>query len=222
MSEDGSHRLQLATEGGPSWPVATADGRSAIYQREGSGLSMVGLDGQGAHPLAGTEAGERPEVTPDGKWIIYSSWASGIPKLWKAPVAGGTPVLMLDSYAGRAAVSPDGTKIAFFYRERRDSPFVLAVMPIDGTRPTQTFEVAPSVAYTAVRWTADGKGLLHDAGLNDRANIWLQPLAGGPARPVTHFADQVVFAFDRSADGKSLFIARGVLSRDALLLRHFQ
>ena len=86
---------------------------------------------------------------------------------------------------------------------------------------TKQFDVVPSGTYAAVRWTADGKGLLHNSAQRDRANIWLQPLDGGPPTRVTRFGDQIVMAFDRSADGTKLYIARGALSRDAVLIKNF-
>ena len=118
-------------------------------------------------------------------------------------------------------MSPDGKQIAMYFRERGGVTY-LAVMPIDGGRPTRKFEVAPAIAYAAVRWTADGKALLHNSAIGDRANIWLQPLEGGAPRKVTRFSDQAIFAFDRSADGKTLIIARGTLTRDAVLIRNFR
>ena len=47
-------------------------------------------------------------------------------------------------------------------------------------------------------------------------------LEGGPPRKVTDFVDQNILFFDRSVDGKSLIIARGVLSRDAVMIRNFR
>ena len=82
--------------------------------------------------------------------------------------------------------------------------------------------MAASGAYATVHWTIDGKALLHNSQPGDRSNIWLQPLSGGPARQLTRFADQLVFGFARSLDGKQLIIARGTLSRDAMLIRNFK
>ena len=112
--------------------------------------------------------------------------------------------------------------MAFYYQEDEKSPFGLAVMPLNGDRPTHTFKVSPSVAYATVHWTIDGKALLHNSHSGDRSNIWLQPLSGGPPRQVTRFADQIVFGFARSLDGKQLIIARGTLSRDAMIIRNFK
>jgi Tol biopolymer transport system component len=94
-------------------------------------------------------------------------------------------------------------------------------MPIDGRQPAQTFPVLPSTYWATVRWTRDGKALLHNSAIGDRTNVWLQPLAGGEPQRITSFADQSILGFDVSADGKSLVIARGQLSRDAVMIRGF-
>ena len=222
MDEDGSHRVQLTTQGVTAWPTLASDRRSMVFTREGSGLWQVGLDGQGLREIPGTTGGLHPVATPDGTWVLFSSPTTGVEKLWKVSTTGGAPVQMVDTQSTRASISPDGKSVAFYYREGADSLIVLAVMPIDGTRPTVTFRVAPSVSYSTVRWTLDGKALLHNSGPNDRANIWLQPLSGGPPRQLTHFVDQNVVGFDRSVDGKSLIIARGILTRDAVIIRNFR
>jgi hypothetical protein len=73
-----------------------------------------------------------------------------------------------------------------------------------------------------VQWTSDSKALLHNSGINDRVNIWLHPLDGSPPRKVTRFDDQYVLRFDAGDDGKTLAITRGVLSRDAVVIRNFR
>jgi Tol biopolymer transport system component len=221
--------MQLTTEGVAAWPAAAPDGRSIVYSREGSGLWRVGVDGQNARPIEGTTSGNYPTITPDNRTILFTGGLSGADgaiggsALLSVPAAGGTPRSIFDAgtTGSRAAVSPDGKQIALYYHERGGATY-LVVMPIDGTRPTKQFDVAPSIAYSAVRWTADGKALLHNSAVDDRANIWLQPLEGGAPRKVTHFSDQAIFAFDRSADGKTLIIARGTLTRDAVLIRNFR
>ncbi|HEY3884764.1 MAG TPA: hypothetical protein VGL62_06140, partial [Vicinamibacterales bacterium] len=226
MNADGSQRVQITTDGVSSWPAITPDGRSIIYSREGSGLWRVGIDGQRAGPIPGGAGGSFPQVTPDGRSIIFTGGAAGgdlDESLLSLPLDGGMPTSLLPPDVGgaRAAVSPDGTQLAFYYHERGGSMF-LAVMPIGGSQPTRKFEVAPSVAFAQVRWTPDGKALLHNSALADRANVWLQPLDGGPPRKVTRFSDQVIFAFEPTADGKNLIVARGTLSRDAVLIRNFR
>jgi hypothetical protein len=64
--------------------------------------------------------------------------------------------------------------------------------------------------------------LLHNSGPIDFSNVWLLPLDGSAARPVTRFIDQGIFGFDLTPDEKRLILARGTLTRDAILLRNFR
>ena len=80
----------------------------------------------------------------------------------------------------------------------------------------------PPTTRSVVRWMPDGTALLHNAGPNDRANVWRIPLDGRPGRPLTHFTDQSIFDFNVSPDGRRLILSRGSLRRDAVLIRHFR
>ncbi len=128
---------------------------------------------------------------------------------------------MLDYFSTRPSVSPDGTQVAFYFRKDNTSAVQLGIMPIDGKVPARQFDVAPSGGYLMVRWTADGKALLHNSAGGDRANIWLQLIDGGKPRMITRFSEQSIMAFDRSTDGKQVLIARGTITRDAFLLKGF-
>ena len=75
---------------------------------------------------------------------------------------------------------------------------------------------------------ADSRIVLRDEGVymntvtGDRANVWLQPIDGKPARRITSFDDQLVFDFAISRDGSSLAVARGPRLRDAQLITGFE
>jgi len=129
---------------------------------------------------------------------------------------------LTEAFSIRPAISPDGTEVACYYRARPDAPLVLAVIPVGADEPTATFPVLPSTAYSAIRWTPDGRALLHNSAINDRANVWLQPLDGRPARRITNFPDLDILTFDLSPDGTRLAVARGILSRDAVRIRDFR
>jgi hypothetical protein len=63
--------------------------------------------------------------------------------------------------------------------------------------------VRPSTTYANIHWTLDGKPLLHNAAIDDRSNVWLQPLSGGPARQITRFADQIIFGLTARSTASS-------------------
>jgi Tol biopolymer transport system component len=157
-------------------------------------------------------------MTPDGRWVVFTSIAGGSESAMRVPIAGGAPEVVA-SLMTRAAVSPDGRSVAGFYRETPTSPLVLGVVPIEGGPALHTFPRAVTTTGT-VRWTADGKALLYTAA--ERANIWLQPIAGGEPTRVTNFVEGTIARFDLSPDGQTIVMARGIQSRDAFLIRNFR
>jgi len=53
-------------------------------------------------------------------------------------------------------------------------------------------------------------------------NIWEQPLAGGSPKQITNFTSGSIFDFDWSQDGKRLFMSRGEVSSDVVLLSNLR
>ena len=94
----------------------------------------------------------------------------------------------------------------------------VAVMPSGGGQPIQYLDILAQ----RVHWTADGKALLYTKSDQDVWNIWMQPVAEGPPKQVTQFTSDRIFAFDVSADGKRLALARGVINNDVVLIRSAQ
>jgi Tol biopolymer transport system component len=223
VDEDGNNRRQLTTDGGAGWPTVTPDGESVIYSRQDSGLWQVGMKGDAPHRIVSMDGANFPEVTPDAKSIVFTATPSGVETLFSVPIAGGQPHQLSTLIARRPDVSPDGTRIAAYVRGSHAEATTLGVLPMDGNAPPSMIgDVAPSMTYALVRWTADGKSVLHNSAVADRANIWLQSLGGGAPKQLTRFGDQSIMAFDRSVDGTKLYIARGALTRDAVLITHFR
>jgi len=78
----------------------------------------------------------------------------------------------------------------------------------------------PSGAAT-FRWSPDQKGLQFTLTRKGATNIWEQPLMGGPPRQVTNFASGRIFEFAWSRDGKQLFLAKGDVTSDVVLISNF-
>jgi eukaryotic-like serine/threonine-protein kinase len=78
-----------------------ADGRFVVYSAAANDLSSGGksrlylraLDQLEATPIGGTEGGECPFLSPDGRWVAFHENA----RLLKVPVAGGTPVTLCEA-----------------------------------------------------------------------------------------------------------------------------
>ena len=74
----------------------------------------------------------------------------------------------------------------------------------------------------ALRWSPDGKGVQFVLALNGAANIWEQPMAGGPRKQITNFPTGLIFDFAWSRDGKDLLLAKGETNTDVILLSNFR
>jgi len=67
-------------------------------------------------------------------------------------------------------------------------------------------------------WSADGKYLQFVKTRGGVSNIWQHTLLGGPARQLTHFTSEEIVDFSWSPDGSRLFLTRGSVTADAVLL----
>ena len=73
-----------------------------------------------------------------------------------------------------------------------------------------------------LRWMPDGESLLFNTVLGDRANLYRLPLDGSEPERLTDFDDRRMYWFELAPDGETLIVARGELSRDAVLIENFQ
>ena len=79
-------------------------------------------------------------------------------------------------------------------------------------------DVTRSVVERLVKWTRDGKSIAFLNSPHGVQNIWLQPLDGGAAKPLTDFASDSVITFNWNQDGSQLAAIRGAETSDVLLL----
>jgi eukaryotic-like serine/threonine-protein kinase len=226
VDPQGNGRRQVTASAWQSFsPALSPDGRFIVFatpQENDWQLARINRDGGNLKMLCrvapvGPVVGS-PDITPDGKWVIFQSAPDGVSRLWKVSIDGGTPVLLLGADSWRPSVSPDGKSVAFVAL----SAGSLHVAPLSSAGPTKTFEKVSVTNYCMVRWTPDGKALLNNCGLNDRKNMWLQPIDGSPPHQITHFDDQLILGFNVMPGGKELAVVRGVLSRDAVLIKNFR
>lgn len=201
------------------YPSAPADGSFVAYLEltpAGAELRTATLkDKRAGQPLARVVDDAPPAVSPDGKWIVYSD--GGV--LHRVPSGGGEPVsYTLPGRAYLPAISPDGRRVAFYYRDHEG--FRVGVAPLEGGGLEWNRAVEPIRYATTLAWAPDGNGLLLNTMPRDRANIWLLPFDGEPNR-ITSFQDQNTGRFHASTDGRTIVLARYVFIRDAVLIRNF-
>jgi serine/threonine protein kinase len=222
---NGKNQRQLTTDGKMSvLPSVTPDGRYIVYNSFRSGMSEIWrMDIEGGNSKQLTSGGGRePVCLPDGKWVVYESGSSDRLELWKIPLEGGQPLLLtaipsLSSWA----LSPDGKLLAkLFFSEEEDVPPKLEVIALEEGQTAEALNIPPTV--TRLGWTPDGRAIAYIDTRGGVANLWAQPLDGGPAKQLTNFNSDLIYSFAWSRDGKQLALSRGKRNSDVVLISDFR
>jgi Tol biopolymer transport system component len=226
MNADGGapRQLTFGTDAN-SRPSVSPDGRYIVFETNrggGWGVWRMNSDGGGLKVLA-RNAGQfsLPRVTPDGRWVYYSSLdPSGRRVMWRVPLDGGPPQQLTQRDSSRAALSPDGRLLLYYYRESPDAPAKIEIVPADGGAPVRVLD-SPKDTYGA-DWSPDGSALLILKDVDNVSNIWTLPLDGGPPRQLTDWKSDRIFWFAWSRDGRRLAVARGDTFSDLVLVKDFR
>jgi Tol biopolymer transport system component len=226
MSADGSGQKQLTSNAGSNtYPVVSPDGSRIAFTSNRSGqvaIWMMGIDGSNPRKITDRTGDVEPAFTPDSKGLVFSSSSADNLGLWKI-IDDGQPVRLAQGRFAGPSISPDGKFIVCMYLEHPitpdQRPDKIAILNIDGGPPIKTFSIqnSPTAATFAI-WSPDGKSIIYNEVRNNIANLWSQPIAGGPPRQISNFRDGFMFSFNISFDGKQIAISRGNYSREAVML----
>jgi len=224
MDQDGKNQRQLTTAETriDRYPAVTPDGRYIVFVSTRTGNSNIyryDLNTGEQKQLTSGVSEEFPAVSADGKWVIYAATGSIKHTLWKVSIDGGEPAQLTDKLSTWPDVSPDGQKIACWYRAEPGANWQIAFIPITGGSPEKVIDVPPNADTSIpIRWTPDGRGISFVAARDGASNVWYQPLDGGAPKQVTNFPSDQIFWFDWSNDGKQLACSRGRMLNDVVLI----
>ena len=130
----------------------TPDGR-IVYQSNASGnddIWITGADGAGAKQLtANARINQLPEVSPDGRYIVFLSYRTGVPHLWRMNLDGSDQRQLANGGSGEASAqfSPDGRWLVYRTALGR---WTVWKRPADGTgepvQVTDKYSRSPTVS----------------------------------------------------------------------------
>jgi Tol biopolymer transport system component len=203
----------------------SVDGRTVVFvpRRQGAGWKWLGtgvwrmdLTGENQKQLTKGDSDEGPRISPDGKWVVYLSKASGTQTLWKVPLEGGEPAQLIREYSDYFSFSPDSKLLAYTFTDEELKRDRLAIISIDGGPPTKILD------YPEARWAPDGRGFTRVETRADVENIWEYPLDAGKPAQLTDFKSDHICGYRWSQDGKQLAVCRQTSTSDAVLIKNFK
>jgi len=224
MDGDASHRTRFEQVEDPR-SIETCK-RSVLIVRNKDGnaqLTRFGLDGSDAAAITGGEL-LSPICSPDEKFVYYLNFArhpKGIQRISTEDGSTASVAKVLgDTLFGNLAISPDGALLAYPYQQYSPPLVALAVLSSKGGPPIKQFRMPGFLGH--VRWAPKGDALQYLQTQDGATNLWEQRLEGGGPRQLTHFSVGQIFDFDWSHDQKQLLMTRGQVTRDVVLIEHFQ
>jgi eukaryotic-like serine/threonine-protein kinase len=159
--------------------------------------------------------------SPDGNYIYYreaTDKSLNASNLFRAPVLGGRPQLVVKDIDTNVTFSPDASRMAYVRWEdpEADKYRLLSAKP-DGT-DEQVLQVGPFANILAnVAWSPDGKRIACTFTRPDNAlgEIDMFELAGNKMKVFQRYADKSTFDVVWTPDGRGLLIVyqRGFMAR---------
>ena len=168
---------------GPSSLAWSPDSQELIYSMAGSLWRQKAAVGDGAGIAQQLTAGSydyQPDWSPDGRWVVYSSYRNDSMELWVLDVASGAakPLLANGAVNVEPRFSPDGKRIAFVSTAFNKRFHIFTADFSDGSlahieRLTGEHKSElPRYYYSAFDheinplWTRDGKDILYVSNRN--------------------------------------------------------
>ena len=212
VDEHGAARALMEEKRSYGHPRFSPDGRRLAFDVQRAQGADVWVYDVAAHTLQRlTNAGinDRPEWTPDGKKVLYSSNRSnGLYGLWLQLADGSAPA---DSIYGDANVIREGIVLpsgreVIFREDTRENGRDIILLPLDGAR-TAVPLLTTAADELMPRVSSDGKWLAYVSDESGQYEVYVRPLAAAAGRiPVSNGGGIEPLW---SPDGKTIYYRNG-------------
>jgi hypothetical protein len=162
----------------------------------------------GQHVTTGNEMIESGDVSPDGRWLVFSSARPGGTLLYRMPVSGGEAVPLTDTRwsAWGPRWSPNGSEIAFFASQTGTSMSVERIMTVPAAGGEPVALAGEGDLSNDPAWSPDGFHIAFQSNRTGRWEAWLlsRDSVGGAWHhpvPLTHTG---CFVRDWAPDGSGV------------------
>jgi Tol biopolymer transport system component len=165
-------------------------------------IRIMNADGTGVQQLTPDDTSDfEPRVTPDGRFIVFTSMRSGERKVWRMGIDGGRPEMLNpgDGTGGAPFISPDGENVYFVWT--KSDTRSLGVVPTRGGPVVE--KPLFSENYSAI--SPDGKRIAYTFYSNDEKRFYVGIRPIDRAEPETIFRIAPTWFLYWPAGGEGLF-----------------
>jgi Tol biopolymer transport system component len=202
-------------------PAIAADGRYiafSVRQRERSLMYVMQADGANARVVVDSlDLQGDPAWAPDGQSITTAAEDHNVPHLFRIPLDGHQPTLLVQEFSLDPSWSPDG-KFAVYSGPDIGTKFaVKSVTAETAQHPLPDLTLTRGARRLA--FLPQGHSLVFLQGEIKHKNLWLIDLDTGTQRPLTNLSpDFDVRDFDVSPDGREIVLERAQERSEVVLL----
>jgi serine/threonine protein kinase/Tol biopolymer transport system component len=202
-------------------PAIAPNGRQFAFPVRRSGvtrLHVMNADGSGVRQIAEElEVRGSPAWSPDGHWIAVAANRDGQPELFKLPVNGGAPVLLVKGFALDPVWSPSG-RFLIYSGADVGTTFPLKAVAADGS-PYPLPEIVLSRGARRIAFLGGDAVLVMLKGDVSSKELWVRDLETGRERQLTALGRGFTIGdFDISPDGRELVFDRSRDESDIVLI----
>lgn len=215
----GGQARQLTVDARVSHFAISPDGRYIVLvsNRGGSpNLWRMDIDGAGWKQLTNGDGEVRPRFSPDGKVVYFQKGFGNVrSSVWSISIEGNELRQLTEPHQIYPDISRDGKQVIYSYMDA--GRWRLGVANLKDGKQFQSFEVPGSVSNRLTRWMPGNRAFMYISTVGGVSNLWLHPIDGGVARPLTNFSAQEIETFDLSP-ARALAVVRSYTANDAVLL----
>lgn len=219
-NSDGTQQRQLTSDPATEvYPQVSPDNRFIFFTSNRSGSNQVwriNADGSDQKQLTTKEGGYPCGVSPDGHWLFFRSGPRST--LWKVSTEGGEAIEISDRKMMEPAISPDGTRAAYFIYNNKK--WTIGVTDLADGKQTAVFDYADGKsAAIKIAWSRDNRTLLYVSHVETENSLWQLSLESGKTQFVADLGGDLIEDFSLAPDGNGFAFTRGKWLHDVVLIK---